>query len=323
MAVAVKNASQAVSTRPINRLAFGSLAGIAYVFISLALVLHGLRYLWWDVFGLPENSFVWWALLLLAMVGAGAGLFIVGTRLAGPNPPHGLRSGVVVGFFLVFFAGLFTQAVGVTIENWGVSDSVGMAITAIVGLGLLFLIVRAYFRPGYEKWLGRLEDQGWFTTKPYKRSQGMRVRRGTILGILALAACGIYTLLMRNPLTGDWVIEVPFLTDRFVPLLPYQREIWTLLLAFVSIWLAWRVVNFPAFADFLIATEAEMNKVSWTTRQRLVQDTIVVLTTVVLMTLFLFFVDVLWFKILSNRFIQVLRVDTTAQKTDTVERPEW
>ena len=51
------------------------------------------------------------------------------------------------------------------------------------------------------------------------------------------------------------------------------------------LWRAWRgMVNFPAFADFLIATEAEMNKVSWTTRKRLVQDTIVVLTTVVLMT---------------------------------------
>ena len=32
--------------------------------------------------------------------------------------------------------------------------------------------------------------------------------------------------------------------------------------------------------DFLIATEAEMNKVSWTTRKRLVKDTIVVLVTV-------------------------------------------
>src|SRR2546430_6963945 len=34
-----------------------------------------------------------------------------------------------------------------------------------------------------------------------------------------------------------------------------------LLLAAASLWLAYRVVNYPTFADFLIATEAEMNKV--------------------------------------------------------------
>ncbi len=34
-----------------------------------------------------------------------------------------------------------------------------------------------------------------------------------------------------------------------------------------ALWLAWRVVNVPSFADFLIATEAELNKVSWTTRR--------------------------------------------------------
>ena len=49
-----------------------------------------------------------------------------------------------------------------------------------------------------------------------------------------------------------------------------------------TIWLGWRLVNYPPFADFLIATEAEMNKVSWTTRKRLVQDTIIVLMTMLL-----------------------------------------
>ena len=56
-----------------------------------------------------------------------------------------------------------------------------------------------------------------------------------------------------------------------------------LLLLALSLWLAWRMVNLPPFADFLIATEAELNKVSWTTQQRLVQDTIVVLITTFLL----------------------------------------
>jgi preprotein translocase SecE subunit len=73
-----------------------------------------------------------------------------------------------------------------------------------------------------------------------------------------------------------------------------------LILAALSLWLAWRLVNVPVFADFLIATEAELNKVSWTTRRRLVQDTIVVLTTVVLMAAFLFAADFLWSKLLTG-----------------------
>jgi preprotein translocase SecE subunit len=78
-----------------------------------------------------------------------------------------------------------------------------------------------------------------------------------------------------------------------------------LILAALTLWLAWRLVNVPVFADFLIATEAELNKVSWTTRRRLVQDTIVVLTTVVLMAFFLFFADFLWSTLLKQ--IQVLQ----------------
>lgn len=323
MAVAVKNTTEATSARSMNRLAAGSLVGIVYVFCSLALILHGPGYLWREVFGLPEGSLAWWAFYLVAVVASAAVLFLVGRRLMGAQPPHGLRAGVAVGFFLVFFAGLFTQAIGVTLENWRIATLPGTVVTVIVGVGLLFLIVRAYFRPGFEKWLGRLEDQGWFTTKAYKRTQGMRVRRGTILGVLALAACGIYTLLVRNAFVGDWELELPFLDDWSVSLLPHQLEMWPVILGLAALWVAWRVVNFPTFADFLIATEAEMNKVSWTTRHRLIQDTIVVLTTVVLMTLFLLVVDVLWFQILSNRFVRVLRVDTTTQKTDTIERPEW
>jgi preprotein translocase SecE subunit len=79
-----------------------------------------------------------------------------------------------------------------------------------------------------------------------------------------------------------------------VLLLPHLKYTLALLLAALSLWLAWRVVNWPAFADFLIATEAELNKVSWTTRKRLVQDTVVVLVTVLLMAAFLFVADRIW-----------------------------
>jgi preprotein translocase SecE subunit len=86
---------------------------------------------------------------------------------------------------------------------------------------------------------------------------------------------------------------------------------------------SWRVVNWPTFADFLIATEAEMNKVSWTTRQRLVQDSVVVLVTVALMALFLFTVDVVWIKVLSWRPISVLLFDPTDLKTKQNTQTQW
>ena len=69
---------------------------------------------------------------------------------------------------------------------------------------------------------------------------------------------------------------------------------------------AWRAVNMPVFADFLVATEAEMNKVSWSSRRRLAQDTIVVLVTCLILTAFLLLVDLFWGWLLSRSFIGVL-----------------
>ena len=43
------------------------------------------------------------------------------------------------------------------------------------------------------------------------------------------------------------------------------------------VWVSYRLVNVPGFADFLIAVEAEMNKVSWPTRTELFRSSIVVL----------------------------------------------
>jgi preprotein translocase subunit SecE len=64
-------------------------------------------------------------------------------------------------------------------------------------------------------------------------------------------------------------------------------------------WVIFRLIHFPPFADFLIATEAEMNKVSWTTKDDLIRATTVVLATVLFMALFLFVVDRLWTLILQ------------------------
>ena len=78
----------------------------------------------------------------------------------------------------------------------------------------------------------------------------------------------------------------------------------------------------PAFADFLIATEAEMNKVSWPTRQGLYQDTIVVLVTTIFLTLFLLVVDWFWGALLSNPYIGVLPSQTAPAASDAQAGPQ-
>lgn len=55
---------------------------------------------------------------------------------------------------------------------------------------------------------------------------------------------------------------------RYMPLMYKVHLMMPLVLGLLLFWVSYRVVNMPVFADFLIATEAEMNKVSWTTRRR-------------------------------------------------------
>jgi len=106
-------------------------------------------------------------------------------------------------------------------------------------------------------------------------------------------------------------------------LLPGVKFTLPLLLLALTIWLAWRVVNLPTFGDFLIATEAELNKVSWTTRHRLWQDTVVVLATTFLLAAFLFVVDIAWAKILSWKPIGVLRASAQVEKPKDESSLKW
>ena len=55
----------------------------------------------------------------------------------------------------------------------------------------------------------------------------------------------------------------------------------------------------PSFADFLIAVEAEMNKVSWPTRDELFRSSMVVIFCIVFLAVVLFGYDVFWRTLLS------------------------
>jgi preprotein translocase subunit SecE len=66
------------------------------------------------------------------------------------------------------------------------------------------------------------------------------------------------------------------------------------LLLLVGAWIAYRAVNLPAFADFLIAVEAEMNKVSWPTWSELFRASLVVIIVIFALAAILFGFDIFW-----------------------------
>ena len=75
-------------------------------------------------------------------------------------------------------------------------------------------------------------------------------------------------------------------------------------------WITFRILQYPPFVEFLIATEAEMNKVSWTSREDLKRATIVVLVTVLVMTVYLFGVDFLCSSLL--KLMRVIQINDTS-----------
>lgn len=118
----------------------------------------------------------------------------------------------------------------------------------------------------------------------YKPNQGRIVRQLTALAVWVIVAMGcwrLYGFLRAN--SGDWA-------DWAVPL------VWSVpgVLLAAGLWFGYRVVNWPRFADFLVAVEAEMNKVTWPSKDELIRASIVVMFTIFFLAIALFFFDIVW-----------------------------
>ena len=221
---------------------------------------------------------------------------------------------------LSIFAGIFLfKGFFGTVERMMAKFELGQVISLAFFAFCLFLFWKFLKSDRMQRWSVALEDAGWFDSSSYKRNQGVRVRRLTIFGVLLVFGSGVYTLVHGNIITNqDWSTTIPF-TGMSVVLLPDIKFTIPMLLVGLTIWFAWRLVNYPVFADFLIATEAEINKVSWTPRAKLIRDTIVVLITVFIITLFLFLVDIFWGFLLSRSWIGVLPSDAEQQIRQTIQ----
>jgi preprotein translocase SecE subunit len=339
MSVAETPTTEPAAPNVQQQFAIGSAIGAALLLAGLAFVFGALPMLWsdgWDALfaaseDLKKNVFLSDALLilveLLVIGGLAYGAYVGLQTYTQP----GLRAGIVFMALAAFLTFALAAWLGGTIEQQFEDPTVGFGILFVIIAVLLGAVGYVYLKvPGCLQLFEAIEHQGWFHAFAYKGNQGVRVRRGTIVGILAVGACGIYTMIThgyfgsaRADVSNDWYWSVPYYPTKYIALMFKVHLIAPILLGVLLFWFAWRVVNIPGFADFLIATEAEMNKVSWTNRKRLVQDTIVVLVTVFLFTTFLFVVDVIWIKVLSAPGIQVLIVDLKQEQEKQQQKAQW
>jgi preprotein translocase subunit SecE len=126
--------------------------------------------------------------------------------------------------------------------------------------------------------------QNLLRTDIYKASQGRITRQATCIVIWVVFFLGAWRL---------WSI-MPAAQPAFKYALPA-------VLLMSGLWIGYRAVNEPTFADFLIAVQAEMNKVSWPTRVELQRASIVVIVMIFGLTIVLYSYDV----ILSLIFYQL------------------
>jgi len=277
----------------------------------------------WDEYLAPATGqlpgFLNLSLRLLFQLGSIAAVLYAGVLLAGASPPRGLRGGIFLVVAMVVTIFIVLSIVHSFVADLGYALPVMIAVMAALLFGTYKILMSAWA----ETKMHTLESQGWFHPKSFKATQGLKLRRYTMVGILLVGWSGAWSLFHHRALGyGDLILNVPFMEGGFA-VLPSKEITIPILIALVVGWFAWRLVNVPVFADFLIATEAEMNKVSWSTRKRLMQDTVVVLITVVILTTFLLIVDLFWGWLLSRSFIGVLPNKPAENKQAAGDTLKW
>jgi preprotein translocase subunit SecE len=119
--------------------------------------------------------------------------------------------------------------------------------------------------------------QELFSFGLYKRSQGRVARQVTFAALAVILSLGAWSL-------SEYYRGSAPLTRYYIPLA----------LLLMGLWVSFRTVHIPAFADFLISVEGEMNKVSWPSRGELFRASIVVMLVIFLLAAILFLFDLFW-----------------------------
>ena len=128
-----------------------------------------------------------------------------------------------------------------------------------------------------------------FSLSLYKKNQGRLVRSLTAGVVSAACAFGCLSL------SQTWLSDQD---TAFRVALPS-------VLGALACWFSFRLVQFPKFAEFLIAVQSELDKVSWPAVQELWRATFVVLGSMFVLCFVLLCLDFIWYQVLSS--LQILQ----------------
>ncbi len=127
----------------------------------------------------------------------------------------------------------------------------------------------------------------------YKRHQGRMTRQATFAALALTLSIGVWRLSQLLPL---WLASSgPLGTGADLGV--YRFLVPGLLLA-AGLWLAYRIVNVPRFADFLIAVESEMAKVSWPSAGEVARSSAVIIFLIFALAAILAGYDLFWWFVL-------------------------
>lgn len=143
----------------------------------------------------------------------------------------------------------------------------------------------------------------WFQADVYKRTQGKVVRQVTFWAILVAFAYLGWRLFVESAIdkqVAGWMkTSLGFSDD--MALLGGELGRYGVLLVSIGIgaWIGFRAVNIARYADFLIAVEAEMNKVTWPSANELHRSSFVVIFMILSLTIIVYVFDFIWLSIFN------------------------
>ena len=131
----------------------------------------------------------------------------------------------------------------------------------------------------------------------YKRNQGRMTRQVTFAALAAIVGLGIWRLaqLLAIWYGGDSALASVAGEAADVGVVRFLLP--GVLLA-AGLWLCYRIVNIPRFADFLIAVEAEVAKVSWPTGAEVFRSSAVIIFLIFALAGILAAYDLFWWFVL-------------------------
>jgi preprotein translocase subunit SecE len=128
----------------------------------------------------------------------------------------------------------------------------------------------------------------------YKRNQGRVARQVTFAALAVIVGTGAWRLsqIVSATAAGESGGGADLGVVRF--LVPGA-------MIAAGLWLCFRIVNIPRFAEFLIAVEAEMAKVSWPSGTEVYRSSVVVIFLIFFLSALLAGFDFFWWFLLHPR----------------------